>query len=147
MVGELPIPLFRASPVTGALPALAELLATGQLASGAQVSEFETALGRYLAQPHALATNDRSGALTLALRAAGVAAGDEVLLSPLVCLATSMPLAALQARPVWCDIDPMTGMLSAETLAGRVSKRTKAIVTYHWGGDLGPLAEDAELSD
>ncbi len=147
MVGELPIPLFRAAPVTRAHAKLTELLASGQLASGAEVVEFEQALGRYLGTPHVLATNDRSGALTLALRAAEVGSGDEVLLSPLVCLATSMPLAALQARPMWCDVDPMTGMLSAETLAARVTARTKAIVTYHWGGDLGPLAELRAFAD
>ncbi len=147
MAGELPVPLFRTSPLTSGLPALSALLADGQLASGAQVGEFEQALGRYLGTPRVLATSDRSGALTLALRAADVAPGDEVLLSPLVCLATSMPLAALQLRPVWCDVDPLTGMLNSAALAGRVTARTKAIVTYHWGGDLGPLAELRTFAD
>ena len=146
-MAELPIPLLRAAAATTALPALTELLASGQLASGAQVSEFEQALGRYLETPYVLATNDRSSALTLALRAAHVAPGDEVLLSPLVCLATSMPIANLHARPVWCEIDPMTGMLTVEGLASQVTARTKAIVTYHWGGDIGPLAELRAFAD
>lgn len=144
---QTPIPLFRAPAVATLPPLLCAVLASGQLASGAQVSEFEQTLGRYLNHPHVLATSDRSGALTLALCAAGVGSGDEVMLSPLVCLATSMPIANRQAKPVWCDIDPMTGMLTPQTLAGCVTARTKAIITYHWGGDIGPLAELRAFAD
>jgi dTDP-4-amino-4,6-dideoxygalactose transaminase len=142
-----PIPLFRAPTVPTALPRLAAVLASGQLAGGNLVPDFERTLGQYLGNPHVLAVSDRSAALTLALRAAGVGVADEVLLSPLVCLATSMPVLNLQARPVWCDVDPATGMLTPDTLAGRVTARTKAIITYHWGGDIGPLAALRAFAD
>jgi len=139
--GEPSIPLFRTPDLRGALPRLADVLASGQLAGGETVQAFERALGEYLGNPHVLAVSDRSAALTLALRAAGVAPGDDVLLSPLVCLATSMPLLALNARPVWCDVDPATGMPTVDTLADALTTRTRAIVVYHWGGDIAPLVE------
>jgi dTDP-4-amino-4,6-dideoxygalactose transaminase len=52
-----------------------------------------------------------------------------------------MPIANLGATPVWCDVDPDTGMLNPSLLAARRTARTKAIIHYHWGGDVGPLGE------
>ena len=140
MAGESPIPLFKGRIAAGAADAMAHVLASGQLATGPRVREFETRLGERIGNPHCVATSDRAGALTLALRLCGVTPGDEVLLSPLTCLSTTMPIANLQARPVWCDIDPNTGMLDPQALKNQRSQRAKAIIHYHWAGDVGPLA-------
>jgi dTDP-4-amino-4,6-dideoxygalactose transaminase len=139
VAGEPPVPLFRSHVAAGAATAIAETLASGALASGPAVGEFEAALGRWLGNPHCVATSDRAGALTLALRRCGVAPGTEVLLSPLCCLATTMPIANLGARPVWCDVDPATGMLDPDQIARRRTAATRAVVHYHWGGDVGPV--------
>ena len=147
VAGNSPIPLFRA-PVDGtAAAALAPVFAVGQLAAGHWVAQFEAALAAYLGLQESLATSDRSGALTLALRLAGVGPGAEVVLSPLVCLATSMPIANLFATPVWCDVDPHTGMCDVDDVARRITPRTKAIVLYHWAGDVGSLAALRALAD
>jgi perosamine synthetase len=144
---EITTPLFRVRVAPDATSALAAVLNSGQLAAGAQVAQFESALGEYLGNPLCVAMHDRSGALTVALRLTGVGPGDEVLLSPLVCLGTSMPIANLFARPVWCDVDPLTGMLDPEDIARRITARTKAIVLYHWAGDVGPLAALRAVAD
>jgi len=141
VAGEEAIPLFRSHVAPDAAATLAAALESGALASGPAVAEFEAALGRWLGNPHCVATSDRAGALTLALRRCGVGPGTEVLVSPLSCLATTMPIANLHARPVWCDIDPATGMLDPGEIARRRSHATRAIVHYHWGGDVGPLGE------
>jgi len=141
VAGEPPIPLFKGRIAAGAAAALAEALASGQLATGPRVAAFEAALGQFVGNPQVVATSDRAGALTLALRLCGVQPGDEVMLSPLACLATTMPIANLHARPRWCDVDPATGMLDPDQLAARCTPRTRAIVHYHWGGDVGPLRE------
>ncbi|MBI2801292.1 MAG: DegT/DnrJ/EryC1/StrS family aminotransferase [Gammaproteobacteria bacterium] len=142
----LEIPLFRPHVAADAGAALGEVLTSGQLAAGPKVAEFERALGETIGNKQCLATSDRSGALTLALNLAGVGPGDEVLMSPLVCLATSMPVANQFARPVWCDIDANTGMLSPADVARRITPKAKAIVLYHWAGDVGPLDELSALA-
>ena len=143
---ELRIPLFRPYVAADTSAALGEVLVSGQLAAGPKVAEFEHALGETIGNKHCIATSDRSGALTLALNLAGVGPGDEVLMSPLVCLATSMPVANQFARPVWCDIDANTGMLSPADVARRITPKAKAIVLYHWAGDVGPLEELSALA-
>ena len=124
---------------SGAATALATTLASGQLALGAKVAEFERGLAGYIGNPRVSAISDVSGALTLALYIAGVRPGDEVIVSPMVCLATSMPIANLFARPVWCDVDPATGMLDPARIGGLVTPRTRAILAYHWSGDVADI--------
>ncbi|MBE0614753.1 MAG: DegT/DnrJ/EryC1/StrS family aminotransferase [Burkholderiales bacterium] len=133
------IPLFKVHMPSGAAPALAATLASGQLALGAKVEAFERGLADYTGNPRVNAMSDVSGALTLALYIAGVRPGDEVVVSPMVCLATSMPIANLFARPVWCDVDPATGMLDPARIAGLVTPRTRAILAYHWSGDVADI--------
>ena len=139
VAGDAPIPLFRSFVAPTAGQTLAAALTEGPLASGPAVAAFEHALGAYLGNPHCVATSDRAGALTLALRACGVGPETEVLVSPLSCLATTMPIANLHAQPVWCDVDPATGMLDPAEIERRRTSRTRAVVHYHWGGDVGPL--------
>ncbi len=141
MAGSLvDIPLFKAPPAALA-PTLAAQLANGQLAGGALVENFERRLGDFLGNPRVLTTYDRSTALQLALRGHDIGPGDEVMVSPLVCLATSMPILACGARPVWVDVDPQTGMPTPDTCRARLSTRTKALILYHWAGDVGLVAE------
>lgn len=133
------IPLFRSPVGPEVLSALSRVIARGQLATGNEVRTFESRLGQWLGNGNVVATSDRSGALTLALCLSGVQAGDEVIVSPLVCLSTAMPIANLQARPRWCDVDPDTGMPDARAVGALVSERTRAVVLYHWAGDAGDL--------
>ncbi len=118
---------------------------------GAKVDEFETALRTWLNAKWIIGASDFSGALILSLYTAGVRPGDEVILSPMTCLATSMPIASLFAKPVWCDVDPMTGMPELTRIPTLITERTRAILAYHWSGDvasldnLGTLCREAAL--
>ena len=133
---SISIPLFKVHMPAGAGAALEATLASGYLAHGAKVEEFERGLAAYTGNPRVCAMSEVSGALTLALFMAGVRPQDEVIVSPLTCLATSMPIANLFARPRWCDVDPATGMLDPERIAELVTPRTRAILAYHWSGDV-----------
>jgi perosamine synthetase len=136
---EAPIPLFKVHMPALAHAALKATLDSGQLAHGAQVEGFERKLAAYTGNERVCALSEVSGALTLALFMAGVRPQDEVILSPMVCLATSMPVANLFARPVWCDIEPATGMLDPARIADLVTPRTRAILACHWSGDVADL--------
>jgi len=133
------IPLFKVHMPGGASAALEATLASGYLAHGAKVEEFERGLAAYTGNPRVCAMSEVSGALTLALFMAGVRPEDEVIVSPMVCLATSMPIANLYARPLWCDVDPATGMLDPARIAEMVTPRTRAILAHHWSGDVADL--------
>ncbi|MCR6631133.1 MAG: DegT/DnrJ/EryC1/StrS family aminotransferase [Magnetospirillum sp.] len=139
-----PIPLFRTFMPEGM--DLAPVLTSGYLVAGTQVAAFEAALGTWLGNPRVCATNSSSAALTLALRLAGVGPGDQVAVSPLACTATTMPIATLGATPLWCDVDPATGMIDPADCARRLTGRTKAILSYHWAGDVGAVEALAALA-
>lgn len=124
-----------------ALEALRSVLASGWLADGMQVRQFEDLLRSWVGNPNLTAVSDISGAITLALYMAGVRPGDEVITSPMACTATTMPIANLFARPVWCDVEPLTGMLDASCLAELITPRTKAVLFYHWAGDAADINE------
>ena len=136
---NIPIPLFKVHMPPGAGAALEATRARGRLAHGPKVEEFARALAPYTGKARVCALSEVSGALTLALFMAGVRPQDEVIVSPLVCLATSMPVANLYAHPRWCDVDPATGMLDPARIAGLVTPRTRAILASHWSGDVADL--------
>ena len=145
------IPLFKVHMPEAAHEALRRTLASGHIAQGAQVAEFEDGLRTIAGTPHLCAVSDASAGLTLALFLAGVCPGDEVIVSPLSCLATTMPIANLFAHPVWCDVDPATGMPAPAHVRERVTDRTRAVIAYYWSGNpaevqlLRPAAPDAAL--
>lgn len=134
-----PIPLFKVYMPPGVLQRLQTVFDSGHLAQGEQTWQFERDLATYVGNPLVNAMSDRSGALTLALYLAGVRGQDEVIMSPLACLATAMPVANLFARPVWADVDPATGMIDARGIERLVTERTRAVLAVHWGGDVCDL--------
>jgi dTDP-4-amino-4,6-dideoxygalactose transaminase len=60
--------------------------------------------------------------------------GDEVITTPVTCVATNMPILLAKANPVWADINPYTGNIEPKSIAQRVTEKTKAIVIVDWGG-------------
>ena len=129
------IPLFKVHLPPGVDVALRRTLTSGHIAHGPRVAEFESGLGRLLGTSRLCAVSDASAGLTLALFLSGVRPDDEVILSPLTCLATTMPISNLFAKPVWCDIDPATGMPDASHIRRVASERTKAVILCYWSGD------------
>jgi len=133
------VPLFRVHVPPGAEARIGETLASGHIAHGARVAEFEARLAEFLGAERVCAASEFSAALTLSLYLAEVRPGDEVIVSPMSCLATTMPIANLFARPVWCDIEPDTGMLDAARAEALVTERTRAVIAYHWSGNVADL--------
>ena len=123
-----------------------EVLRSGWVSEGFRVAEFEEVLSREHLLSHPVALNSGTSALHLALVLAGVKAGDEVVLPPQTFVATGHAVLMQQATPVFADIDPTTGNLSAASLECALSARTRAVIAVHWGGypcDLTALGEIA----
>ena len=145
-MAQISIPLFKVFMADSVHASLKPVLESGRLAAGHKVAEFESRLAAWLGVPDAVALGDASGALTLALYLSGVRPGDEVITSPLACSATVSPIANLFARPIWCDIDPLTGMPEPGNIAKLITERTRAILLYHWSGDVANVGEIMALA-
>jgi dTDP-4-amino-4,6-dideoxygalactose transaminase len=111
---------------------------------GQKVREFEEAFAQFAGSPHAIAVNSCTAALHLALEAAGVHAGDEVITTPLTFASTVGVIEHLSARPVFADCDPRTLTISPAAIQQCISPRTKAIVPVHYAGhacDMDPILQ------
>jgi dTDP-4-amino-4,6-dideoxygalactose transaminase len=115
---------------------------------GPRVEEFEHAFGGFVDVRHALAVANGTAALHLALLAAGVGPGDEVVLPSLNFVAAANAVAHTGAVPVFCDVrGPDDLNLDPADLEAAVGDRTKAVVVLHYGGfpcDMAAVREVAE---
>lgn len=142
------IPLFRVHmpPRDQLLPQLERVLYSGYIGQGPQVDRFERELARVFGWPRVLTVNSGTSAIQLALRLANVR-GGEVVTTPMTCTATNMPILAEGGRPVWADINPVTGSIDPADVERKIGPDTRAILTVHWGGqpcDLAALNDIAE---
>jgi len=127
------IPLFKVFIAPTVLKEIEKILYSGYIGEGDKVKEFECALSRHVGN-NAVATNNGTSAIQLALRLAGVGNGDEVISTPMTCSATNMPILAAGAKIVWADINPWTGNIDPKDVKRKVTPKTKAIMCVDWGG-------------
>ena len=114
--------------------AIAEVLASGWISQGPRVQEFEAAFAARVGAQAAVATTSCTSALHLALHAAGVGPGDEVIVPSLSFIATANAVWMCGARPVFADVDPRTCNLDARAARRAVTDRTRAIMPVHQVG-------------
>lgn len=133
------IPLYKPHIPRGAAAAIERVLESGQISGDGRLPDFEASLRQFIGASHLAVTAEFSRTVEMALRLAGVGTGDSVLLSPLACLASTMPLLQVGATPVWADIDPRTGCLDPDEMRRRRSPNTKAALFYHWVGVPGDV--------
>lgn len=129
--------------------ALCATIDSGRLSDGAQVAMFEGALEDYLGVGTGSVVTTKSGtsALHLALATLGVGPGDEVIVPPQTFIATALAVMYCGAKPVFCDVDRYTGLMTADTLLDAVTARTVAAIPVHWGGlacDMQNIKDAAE---
>ena len=138
-----------AQPLLGAeeQEAVAQVIASGQLAQGPRVAEFERAFADYVGTKHAVAVSSGTAALVVALQAHGIGPGDEVVTTPFSFVATATSIIACGARPVFADVDPFDLNLDPEQVERVLSPRTKAVLPVHLYGHPARITELAELCD
>lgn len=109
---------------------------------GREVEQFEAEIAVKLGVRHAVSCASGSDALVLAMMAAGIGPGDEVITSPFTFVATGGSIARVGATPVFVDIDPETYNVSSAAVEAAITKRTRALMPVHLFGlpaDMDPL--------
>lgn len=139
------IPLFKPY-IADKLPTLEHILHSGQLAYGHFSKEFEKRLAQYVGVEKVICTNSFNSAFLIAIRALGLKPGDEVIASPMCCLASSQPLAISSLKVVWADVDPKIGTLDPESVMTKITPNTKAIFHNHFCGYIGYVAELTKIA-
>src|SRR5229473_6142950 len=124
--------------------AVARVMASQRFVLGNEGAALESEIAELCGVTHGVGVASGTDALILALRAAGVAAGHEVILPPFTFVATGSAVSALGAKPVFADIHPNTYNIDPAQIARRVTPRTRAIVVVHLYGlatDMDPIME------
>jgi dTDP-4-amino-4,6-dideoxygalactose transaminase len=127
------------------LPELNEILHSGALSYGKWGKAFENKLQEFIGTSNIAIVNSYNSAMLVTLTTLGVKCGDEVIASPMSCLASNQPFATMGITVVWADIDPETGTLSPEDVQKKITKKTKAIFHNHFCGYLGYIDEINEI--
>jgi perosamine synthetase len=125
------IPLAKPSLSQREEALVVETLRSGRLALGPRLPEFETALSARLAGRPVSAVSSGTAGLHVAIRAAGIEAGDEVVTTPFSFVASANCLLYENARPIFCDIDPRTLNIDPRAVAAAVTERTTGLLPVH----------------
>jgi len=126
--------------------AVGRVLADAAYVLGSEVESFESEFADYCGAADGVAVNSGTSALHLALLAAGVGPGDEVITVPFTFIATAAAICYAGATPVFVDIDPLTYTLDPARLEAAITPRTKALLPVHLYGhpaDMDPILEVA----
>ena len=126
--------------------AVARVIDSAQFVLGPEVAAFEERFADYCSAKHCTALNSGTSALHLALLAAGIGPGDEVITVSMTFVATTAAILYCGAKPVFVDVDPDTWTMDPTLIEAAITPRTKAILPVHLHGlmaDMDPIIEIA----
>ena len=131
------------------IAAVVDVLRSGQVNywNGGQGRAFEEEFASYAGTPHAVAVANGTLALELCLHALEVPQGADVIVPARTFLATASAVVARGCRPIFADVDPQSGNLSAETIEAALTPNTRAIVCVHLAGWPCEMDEIRDLAD
>ena len=128
------------------LPAVAKVLESAQFVLGREVAAFEEEFAAFCGAEYGVAVNTGTSALHLALLAAGVGPGDEVITVPCTFVATVAAIRYTGATPVFVDVDPTTYTMDVNKIEAAITSRTKVVLPVHLYGnpaDMDPIVQIA----
>lgn len=121
-------------PTEDMVKAVSEVIRSGWWGAGVTCERLEDRLRKATAAPYAVATSSGSAALHSILFAAGIGPGDEVVTTPITYAATAHAIELCGAKPVFAEIDPLTGNLDPKAAEAAVTHKTAAILVVHLYG-------------
>ena len=116
------------------IAAVGDVLRSGWITSGPKVQAFEAQLSEYFGGRPVRTFNSGTCTMEIALRIAGIGAGDEVITTPISWVATANVILEVGATPVFADIDPITRNIDLDRLEAAITPRTKAIIPVYLAG-------------
>jgi dTDP-4-amino-4,6-dideoxygalactose transaminase len=140
------VPLFDTStPLAPLRPrlldAMTQVVDDGRYILGPNVSAFEQEFADYCGAAHAIGVANGTDAITIALRALGVQPGDDVVVPSFTFYASAEAIVNAGARPVFCDVDPDTFCVTADTVRAALTPKTTAVLAVHLFGNVAPVRE------
>lgn len=129
------IPFHKALLGEEEVNAASEVIRSGWLTMGEKTFEFERNFSEYTGASDSIAVNSCTAALHLALKAAGIGQGDEVIIPAMTFIATWEIIRYFNAVPVLCDIDKDSFVISAAEIEKKITEKTRAIIPVHYGGE------------
>jgi perosamine synthetase len=127
------------------IQAVSDVLASGHIAQGEKVRQFEDAVAKFVGVKYAVACSSGTSALHLALLGLGVGRGDGVITPSFVCASPYLAVMHAGGVPEIVDIDAEDLNISAETVKPRISRKTKAIIVPHMFGNPAKISELLDL--
>jgi dTDP-4-amino-4,6-dideoxygalactose transaminase len=128
-------------------PVVLNVLASGGYVLGAEVTRFEEEFAAAHGARYAVAMNSGTSALHVALLAAGVEPGDEVITVSMTFIATAAAVRYIGATPVFVDVDPVTVTMDSAQIEGKITPRTKVIVPVHLYGQPAEMQPIMDIAD
>ncbi len=138
------LPFCRPSIGDEEIAAVTEVLRSGWITSGAKTREFERMFAQFTGASHAISVSSATGGLQILLDALDIGPGDEVIMPTLTFACDPNMVELCGARPIFCDIDPHTLLCTPQTVADKLSSRTRAVLVVHYAGapvDLDGIAD------
>ena len=128
------LPFCRPSISEGDLAAVAEVLRSGWITTGAKNAEFEKAFSQYVGVPNAAALASATAGMHLVLKALGIGPGDEVITPSMTWVSTVNLIVLSGAKPVFAEVDRDTLLISPDSVKACLNDRTKAVIPVHFAG-------------
>ena len=149
-MADIKVPI--AKPIIGEkeIENVVDVLKSGMIAQGPKVAEFEKKFASWIGTKYAITTNSGTSALHVALLAAGIGKGDEVITTPFTFIATGNSIVYTGATPVFADIDLKTYTLDPDSIEALITDKTKAILPvqlYGQSADMDKINETAKKHD
>jgi perosamine synthetase len=139
------IPIYKPYMPDNLMPELNKILYSGQLSYGKYGKQFEQKLKEFIGCEYLLTINSYNTAMLVVLSTLELKVGDEIIASPVSCLASNQPFVTKGLKVIWSDINPNTGTLCPIDVESKITKNTKAIFHNHFCGYVGEINEINDL--